>query len=165
MAVEWFCQVMGSEVGPMNQLQLVEMVRNHQLNPEDLVRCGNSTWVPAFEVKGLFEAASKPRVVPEPKLARKRQSPATVVVAPDGKRATAVEGTVEDSGTAARGSEVDDVADWFCIASGEKLGPLGFDELKRLAADGELRDKDRVWRGSWPKFQQAQQVDGLGFDG
>ena len=60
MVTEWFCQVMGSEVGPLSQRQLVDMVRQHQVNPEDLVRRNDSSWVPAFEVKGLFEAASKP---------------------------------------------------------------------------------------------------------
>ena len=38
MAVEWYCKVMGSEVGPLTQDQLVDMVRNHRVNPEDLVR-------------------------------------------------------------------------------------------------------------------------------
>ena len=66
MSVEWFCQIMGSEVGPLDQHQLVDMVRQHKLNPEDLVRRNSSPWVPAFDVKGLFEAAAKPAPSPPP---------------------------------------------------------------------------------------------------
>ena len=166
MAVEWFCQVMGSEVGPLNQVQLVDMVRTHQLNPEDLVRRGNSPWVAAFEVKGLFEAAAKPPV-PKPKLAEKPPSKPEPVkeavgnaVASHGER-----NATKTNPTPAAEPSATDVSDWFCIASGQKMGPLGFTELKKLAADGSLREKDRVWRGSWPKFQQANEVDGLGFGG
>lgn len=174
---EWFCHVMGSEVGPLSQRQLVDMVRQHQLNPEDLVRRNSSDWVPAFEVKGLFEAAAKP---PAP-----AKSAAPANPAPPAKSETAVseqavkeagtEGKHKNAGTDERESEPaasekcgdptvasdDSKDDWFCIATGEKRGPLGFEELKAMASDGTLRGRDRVWRASWPKFQKAAEVEGL----
>lgn len=173
MAVEWFCQVMGSEVGPLSQVQLVDMVRNHQVNPEDLVRRDGSTWVPAFDVKGLFEAASKPPV--EEKVTPTEPAVKEVPVDAPPPSQTDVAEETEASDTHSREAGVaatkidrdvfsatsESVADWFCIASGEKRGPLGFDELRALAKDGSLRGRDRVWRGSWPKYQKAAEIDGL----
>jgi len=184
MAVEWFCQVMGAEVGPLTQGQLVDMVRQHQVNPEDLVRRGNSSWVAAFEVKGLFEAAAKPpstksSTQPENGTAKPTAAEASVTAQPaspptpptpaapkartprndhGGQVATA------DKPSASPTEDAKSASDWFCIASGEKQGPLRFDELKKLADDGSLRAKDRVWRGSWPKFRRASEVEELGIE-
>ena len=171
MVAEWYCQVMGSEVGPLSQRQLVDMVRQHQVNPEDLVRRNASSWVPAFQVKGLFEAAAKPPK-PEPQntdpdAASNQRSQdvadATQVIEKQGFPAQSKEDSTQaetirriDDGEDANTNE-----DWFCIASGEKKGPLGFGELRALAKQGTLRGCDRVWRASWPKFQIASDVDGL----
>ena len=178
MVAEWFCQVMGSEVGPLSQRQLVDMVRQHQVNPEDLVRRNESPWVPAFEVKGLFEAASKPpsqvdptqpkpdrvsknatdrrQSVPKVDQPSRIHSPHKPTVDLRGKAPTRRVDTIPTD---------DQTRDWFCIASGEKCGPLGFDELKTMAENGQLRDRDRVWRASWPKFQKAGEIDGLAAPG
>lgn len=172
MVVEWYCQVMGSEVGPLSQRQLVDMVRQHQINPEDLVRRNNSAWVPAFDVKGLFEAAAKPPTPPRSGASEEPSEVATSTPEP-----TAVASTAADERPARPAAESspkgdaptrtglpsaeEGVSDWFCIASGEKKGPLGFEELKALAVEGSLRGKDRVWRASWPKFQKAAEVVGL----
>ena len=168
MSDEWFCQIMGSEVGPLNQRQLVDMVRRHRLNPEDLVRRNNSSWVPAFEVKGLFEAAAKPAPEPPPeeapaeadsKVYRSDQSEALTSKAggPTQQRPS----DPQTAPTPSSFASLETATDWFCIASGEKCGPLGFDELQALARAGSLRGRDRVWRGSWPKFQKASEIEGL----
>lgn len=152
MAVEWFCQVMGSEVGPLTQLQLIDMVRHHQITPEDLVRRGGSQWVPAFEVKGLFEAAAKPppeEPAPKPPVEEKTEAKPAAKPKPVDEAVAAISATSRSA------------TDWFCIASGEKRGPLCFDELQALAKQGTLRGRDRVWRGAWPKYQTAAEVDGL----
>lgn len=165
MAVEWFCRVMGSDVGPLSQHQLVDMARQHQLNPEDLVRRNNSSWVPAFQVKGLFEAAAKPPIVPPAPPEPIVESTVDAHEAPpEPKVALPVKKTKLKKKDPARRDYVatgTDGEDWFCIASGEKQGPLGFDELRSLVADGKLRGRDRVWRGSWPKFRTAAEVEGL----
>ena len=179
MVAEWYCQVMGSEVGPLTQHELVDMVRNHRINPEDLIRRNESSWVAAFEVKGLFEAAAKPpssranttetsseqeasvpsvdaeevRDETHVESPRVRQDPAHAQPEPAARPAPTKIARID------KGS--DNVNDWFCIASGEKRGPLGFDELQAMASEGSLRGRDRVWRASWPKFQKAADVDGL----
>lgn len=157
MPVEWYCKVMGTEVGPLNQDQLVDMVRNHRVNPEDLVRRNNSQWVPAFEVKGLFEAAAKPappKPAPEPeeKLEEATETPAPVWTRADVGHQ---EPAAEDA------TEVDATPDWYCIADGQKRGPLDFKDLQDLAMSGTLRDRDRVWRGSAPKWRKAGEIKGL----
>lgn len=182
MVTEWFCQVMGSEVGPLDQRQLVDMARHHHLNPEDLVRRNDSAWIPAFEVKGLFEAASKPAPAPQESSATEKAASAEKTQAESSTKVTEAASVVASSPTdghsvaegvpkpvvqraTAVAHNVDDVCrnatDWFCIASGEKKGPIGFDELKTMADEGTLRGRDRVWRAAWPKFQKAAEVDGL----
>ena len=161
MAVEWFCRVMGSDVGPLSQDQLVDMARQRHLNPEDLVRRGNSAWVPAFEVKGLFEAAAKPapaapppppEPVVEPTIKADQKTPPEPELSRPAKKTEPMRDHVRYD---------TDGDDWFCIASGEKKGPLGFEQLRALVAAGRLRGRDRVWRGSWPKFRKAAEVEGL----
>ena len=61
MATQWFCRLMGSELGPYSASQMVDLVRKSRLTPEDLIRKGpTGEWVPAYRVKGLFEAAQRP---------------------------------------------------------------------------------------------------------
>ena len=153
MNVEWFCQVMGSEVGPLSQSELIDMVRHHKLNPEDLVRRGNSSWVPAFDVKGLFAAAAKP---PKPQSGEEPKSTA----APVEKQRTPPTESKPTAQPVATGSG-NRIADWYCIASGEKQGPLGLGELRSFFQDGRLRQTDRVWRSSSPKFRKAKEIEEL----
>jgi hypothetical protein len=171
MAVEWYCRVMGTEVGPLTQDQLVDMVRHHQVNPEDSVRRGRSPWVPAFEVKGLFEAAAKP--AKPAKRAEATEVPPQDVesihgASPVEKAEAEAASTVDDPASttapvfAMTREDTEKATDWYCIASGEKQGPIGFEDLKALVKEGSLRGRDRVWRGIWPKFQRAAEIDGLG---
>lgn len=61
MDVEWFCQLMGEEVGPLTTAQLIEMAKKHQIDPVDMVRKGRKRqWVPASKIKGLFEEEAAP---------------------------------------------------------------------------------------------------------
>lgn len=54
MSHEWYASVMGSEVGPMNSIQLREMAKAGQIGPGDFVRRGpTGNWVDVAEVQGL----------------------------------------------------------------------------------------------------------------
>jgi hypothetical protein len=49
----WYCEVMGTELGPMTHEDLITMVRTGQLTAEDRVRHGTTDWHTATAV-GLF---------------------------------------------------------------------------------------------------------------
>ena len=58
MASQWFCKVLGREVGPVGFPRLVEMVRAGTLTEGDPVRRqGASEWTRARHVIGLFRTA------------------------------------------------------------------------------------------------------------
>jgi hypothetical protein len=52
---DWFCEVMGQELGPMTYLDLASMAKTGQLTPEDRVRRGaGGAWTVATDIEGLF---------------------------------------------------------------------------------------------------------------
>jgi len=169
MAVEWYCQLMGSDLGPLNVEQLVDMVRQHQITSEDLVRRNESPWVPAYQVKGLFEAAAKPKPERKPEPEPKEPESGRQFRRVDRSDYDAVgdlassASTVKTSGDRSPAADAEELPqdDWYCIASGEKQGPLSFDQLQALASGRRLRARDRVWRGSAPKWHKASEVNGL----
>ena len=60
MASQWFCKVLGQEIGPVGFREMVEMVRAGTLKEDDPIRRdGTSEWIRAGEVIGLFRAAAK----------------------------------------------------------------------------------------------------------
>jgi serine/threonine protein kinase len=54
MAAQWYCIISGQEHGPLTADQLVQLRRANRLTPSDLVRKGDSPWVAAITVIGLF---------------------------------------------------------------------------------------------------------------
>ena len=56
---EWYCDISGEVVGPLKSSQLVQMVRTGEVTRDTLIRKDDSQWVPAMEVNGLFDAATK----------------------------------------------------------------------------------------------------------
>ena len=136
MAGKWFCMIMGSEYGPMDEGELVERICLRNVSMEDLVRPDDGEWLAVFEYPELIAAANQE----SGELADEPEEQPKVGPSP---------GTKESN------------SDWFCLASGEKRGPLRFDQLQDLAKSGKLRARDRVWRASRPKFCPASDVDGL----
>ena len=62
MASQWFCKVLGQELGPVSFREMAEMARAGTLKEDDPVRReGTSQWTRAGEVIGLFRAAAKER--------------------------------------------------------------------------------------------------------
>ena len=112
----------------------------------------------------MFEAAAKPAPKPadtEAKVDAAEETPPKPKSSVAPKPQAAAKVKVAETQPAHAAENYETATDWFCIASGEKCGPLGFEELKALARDGSLRGRDRVWRGSWPKFQMAADIEGL----
>lgn len=77
MASQWFCKVLGQEIGPVGFGEMVEMIRAGTLKEDDPIRReGTAEWTRAGEVVGLFRAASK-----EPAQARPEAEPPSPPVA------------------------------------------------------------------------------------
>lgn len=77
MASQWFCQVLGQEIGPVGFREMAEMVRAGTLKEDDRVRReGTGQWTRAGEVIGLFRTAAKepaptpPQAKPDPQPVR-----------------------------------------------------------------------------------------------
>jgi serine/threonine protein kinase len=52
---QYFCKIMGEEIGPLTKEQLAEMKQKKQLQPDDMVREEDlDRWFPAAELPGLF---------------------------------------------------------------------------------------------------------------
>jgi hypothetical protein len=150
MASQWYCRLMGTEMGPFSSKQLLEMARHHQITPDDSVRKGDDgTWVEAGRVKGLFEDPGASTIV-------MASLPPEVVQALERKQ----QATHEPSNAAP--TEPSAVT-WHYISDDGKVGPLSFEKLVAHSRQGLLKPKTRVWSSESPKWCQAKDVQGLEF--
>ena len=62
MTTKWYYQTMGAQVGPLTSGEFLGKVRAGEVTANTLVRKGDSQWVEAADVGGLFEEAVKPIV-------------------------------------------------------------------------------------------------------
>ena len=155
MQAEWYCRVMGSELGPFTSSQLLEMARMHRLSPEDFVRRGlGGAWTAAYRVKGLFDDAAGSVIIKAvlPPEKPKIDSQPKAHLPSDGHVISA-----------ASREDVTTKCGWYCISSGQKLGPVSFEELQHLALLGRLHPTDRVWSATLPTKHQAREIKGLVF--
>jgi hypothetical protein len=61
---EWYYRIDGkSEKGPLGSSKLVELIRAGTIKSDTEVRKGNSKWIRACEVNGLWNAAILPSVL------------------------------------------------------------------------------------------------------
>lgn len=59
MAAEWYCNLAGSEIGPLKPSQVRQLALEGRLRPDDFVRKGMAgPWVRAKAVKGIFGESS-----------------------------------------------------------------------------------------------------------
>lgn len=149
MPVEWYCRLMGAEMGPLTAAQLLEMAHSHQLTPEDLVRRGaDGEWVAGYRVTGLFDEQARRRTVsasPPPAAAKVPEQE------PESVRPGAATGAAPET-------------QWFYISEGTKYGPLTFAVLQERCRSGQIRATDRVWSSSTPKWAEARRIEGLHFE-
>jgi hypothetical protein len=50
---------------------------------------------------------------------------------------------------------------WYCAVSGQKFGPMPFEDLARWAAEGRLSERDLVWGEGMGEWVAAGSVAGL----
>lgn len=149
MATQWYCQLMGTELGPFTSQQLLEMARHHRLMPDDSVKKGaEGTWVAAHRVKGLFDDASASTIImaslpPDVRQALdSKPKPSQEAAAPEPRPIT-----------------------WYYISQQNKIGPLSFEDLVVHGQQGLLQPHSRVWSSRSPKWCEAKDVKGLAFGG
>jgi hypothetical protein len=145
MATEWFCRLMGSELGPFTSKQLIEMARSHQIMPDDAVKKGaDGDWVDASRVHGLFADPSGSSIImaslpPEVKqTVESKPEPPKPAAAPEPRPVK-----------------------WYYISDHNKVGPLDFDELVGHGRQGLVKPDSRVWSTASPKWHVAKDVKGL----
>ena len=54
-----------------------------------------------------------------------------------------------------------DMTQWYYARDGQRHGPVGGDELQRLAVAGTVRPHDLVWREGMAQWQPAQSATGF----
>jgi hypothetical protein len=59
MSSEWYYESMGLIIGPLTSTELLQKVRNGEIREGTRIRKGDSQWVNAMEVNGLFDAAHR----------------------------------------------------------------------------------------------------------
>lgn len=137
---QWYCRLMGDELGPFTGAQLHEMALSHRLSPEDYVRKGlDGNWVGAYRVMGLFDPQSSTSGI-------SLMNAASSHVVPQVAQ-----------------HQHEPVEEWFCISNHEKLGPMPFEALQSLVGAGRLLPTDRVWNTLIPKHRAASEIKSLGF--
>jgi len=148
MSVEWYCRLMGAEMGPFTSSQLIQMARSHQLTPQDFVKKGaEGKWAGAHRVKGLFDEDTSSSVI-------------MANLPPELRKAASSE---QDQAKDAPESPPRQVS-WHYISDHNKVGPLSFEELRAHGEQGILKPTDRVWSSLSPKWCEAKKVKGLTFD-
>lgn len=51
--------------------------------------------------------------------------------------------------------------EWYYVKNGEQQGPVNLEQLRQLAAGGQLEPQDLVWNASMKDWTAANQVDGI----
>ncbi|MEO2048863.1 MAG: DUF4339 domain-containing protein [Pirellulales bacterium] len=145
MSVEWYCRLMGAEMGPFTSSQLVQMARSHQLTPQDLVKKGtDGKWVDAYRVKRLFDEDTSSSII-------------MANLPPELKKTAPLE-QAKDTPESQPHTVV-----WFYISDHNKVGPLSFAELSAHGEQGILKPTDRVWSSISPKWSEARKIKNLTF--
>ena len=147
MATQWYCRLMGTELGPFTSKQLLEMARSHQLMPDDSVKKeADGMWVAAHRVKGLFDDPSSSTII-------------MASLPPDVKQALERKHETQEETPNAEPRSIK----WYYISDQHKVGPLSFDELAAHGREGLVKPKTRVWSSKSPKWCEAKDVEGLVF--
>lgn len=141
----WFCLREGQRIGPLSFADLNRRASEGLLHPQsDLVwTVGMEAWRPAGEISGLFEQEAPP---------------------PGGSDACS--GAAKPDGTSGQASGqvgADSAREaWFCLHGGQRIGPLGFADLKLRASGGQLDAlADQVWTVGMDAWKPAGEIAGL----
>ncbi len=154
---DWYCRVMGKEIGPLSRTALGELAASGFLAPGALVREGiDGEWIPTSEVSGLFDEAPPEMKGREPDLAGTEPASPEKPATPD-KRGDSSQQAPHKTPSKLQASD----AGWYCQVMGEETGPLSSAQLKELAASGFLTPHVPVRKGVNGSWVPASRVRGL----
>ncbi len=132
---EWFCRVLGQELGPMLFEELQQMAKSGALSVDDDVRHGLADpWTQADRRRGL-------------KFSKKA---APVAMAAHDRTSTLI-----PFGAAATKRE------WYYEILGQMMGPISFNEMSKAFADGTLQMEDKARRGKAGAWSNVMDVPGI----
>ena len=131
---EWYCRVLGQELGPMTFDELQAMAKSNSLQADDEVRHGaTEPWQNADRTRGL--KFSKEEVDSTASHDR------TSTLVPFGEAATKRE--------------------WFYEILGQQMGPISFQTMAQAVAEGTLKFEDKARRGITGAWSFVMDVPGL----
>lgn len=131
---EWYCRLLGQELGPMTFDELQNMAQTGALHDDDDVRHGGSEpWDKAGRTRGL------------------QFSPVATDAAASHDRSA----TLVPFGEAAHKRE------WYYEILGERMGPISFKVLAQAVAHGTLNLEDKARRGKVGAWSLVLDVPGL----
>jgi len=133
---QWYCQVLGQELGPMSFDDLLERAHSKQLSKNDLVRSDSeSNWVQAESIVGLFDHV-KEEVLTAPTNVSTVSPQRPVVKKKKVKKASSKSKPKPQKETEER--------IWFVKVGANELGPLVFSEIQAMGQSGKLNHDDVV---------------------
>ena len=132
---EWYCRMLGQELGPMTFDELQAMAKSRSLNTDDEVRHGTAEpWANADRIRGL-------------------KFP---------KAAAVTEATAHDrNSTLAPFGEAALKREWYYEILAQSMGPISFKSMAKAVADGSLKFEDRARRGMSGAWSLVMDVPGL----
>lgn len=130
---EWYCRVLGQELGPMLFDELESMAKSGALNADDEVRHGAEAWARADRTRGLKFSKS-----------------VAVAGASHDRSATYV-----PFGDDAKRKE------WYYEILGQEMGPISFQEMLKAVGAGTLAFEDKARKGKAGAWNLVMDVPGL----
>lgn len=179
-AGEWYWHVAGETFGPGNFEMLSELCEQGLISPDDFVRMGlNGEWTKASAVESLFPASTS--FVDAPRLSSPPPAPPPGIVS----SATVTQesaGMIADetkllqqllellqknpslSQLGARPtvtSAIPPDQQWFCMVSGQEVGPVTIETLVQMVLQGRVFSGDLIRLGTTGEWFPASSVEEL----
>lgn len=130
---EWFCRVLGQELGPMTFEELEAMAKSGALHADDEVRHLNEPWAAADRTRGLRFS----KAVAAPATSHDR-SATYIPFGEDAKR-----------------------KEWYYEILGQEMGPISFQDMLQAVTAGTLAYEDKARKGKAGAWNLIMDVPGL----
>ncbi len=163
--IQWFCQILNQELGPMSADDLMQLLLDGELAPNDNVKSSaEPEWIPARTVVFLSSSANDLDVLDS----EEEESESTVDASAD---AVVEEQVAEISSEPTATKEppkppilkVRSRQKWFCKLGGMGYGPIEAHKIKLWAEQARIESTDLVKLGRKGEWFEAWQIEALQF--